>query len=272
MLKQHLKAIFIVAGHGKTIKKDWKGKVLAELDDNGAVGNGTTERKEVVEIATETIEMLKKQSALSHVAIYDIGVHQRLSLEEKIKEVNVISQEHGFNYTNSLLVSIHINAGGGTGVESWYYGDSEVSMNFGRSISSEMSQVTGLKNRGDKSEYTNRHGRLGIVHDTKPLAVLVECGFIDTVHDVNILKDPIKDDGFALGITKGILRYIGAEYQTPKKEKTSEIIDVPKDAWYYDAVKKVTDAGIMSVKDGRFRPADTVTRAEMAKIISHIAN
>lgn len=267
MKLSELKAIFIVAGHGKTYKKNIFGKVVGENEDNGAVGNGTTERTEVIEIAQESIAMLKKQQDLNNVAIFDIGVNEKLSLEEKIHKINVICQENGFNFTNSLLVSIHVNAGGGTGVESWYYGNSELSMDFGGAIGYEMSNATGLKNRGDKSEYANRHGRLGIVHDTMPLAVLIECGFIDTVHDVNILKDPERDDGFALGITKGILLYIGAKYKTPKKEKPTEFLDVPKDSWYYEAVKKVTDADIMSGKDGRFRPSENVTRAELATVI-----
>jgi len=116
---------------------------------------------------------------------------------------------------------------------------------------------------------------LGIIHRTKPLAVLIECGFIDNCWDVRVLSDPNLDDGFGKGITKGILKFVGGLYKTqlpevvPLAEKP--FTDVPKDVWYSRDVEEVKNAEIMrGFKDGSFRPADVVSRAELAVVAARI--
>ncbi len=260
MTMTELKAIFIVAGHSET--------------DPGAIGNATTERKEVKEIAEETIELLKSQKALKGISIYSVGLNESLSLTEKINKVNFISKQAGYDYKNSILISIHANStgsGNATGVEGWHYGNCRDSKELATEITVAMKKHTGLSYRFVKSEFLNRYGQLGIIHRTKPLACLIECGFIDNIHDSRILKDPNKDDNFAKGIVEGIAKFLDISYvlDTPKEEyKTFN--DVPQSAWYYDVVKKVNELGIMKGKDHLFHPAYPVNRAEMAKIISNL--
>ncbi len=266
MKKDDLKAIFIVAGHGKSPT----GK-----RDVGAVGENSNERAEVVEISKDTIAFLKAQDDLTHCAIYDIGVNEELTLSEKISQVNQICKENKYDGTNSILVSVHVNAGGGTGVEAWYFGNCKISMSLGTAISKEMSEITGLKSRGAKSEFLNRWGSLGIIHKTKPLAVLVECGFIDNVWDVRVLSDPELDDGFGKGIAKGLMTFIGGLFkvQLPdvKPLKDKPFLDVPKDAWYSEDIKLLKDEKIMrGFKDGTFKPSGKVTRAELAVVTARV--
>ena len=264
MKKDNLKAIFIVAGHGKG---------MTGRRDVGAVGKNTNERAEVVEISNETITFLKAQPDLAPCAVYDIGVKEELTLNEKIKQVNQLCKENKYDGTNSILVSVHVNAGGGSGVEAWHFGNSKVSMMLGQMITKEMADLTGLKTRGAKSEFLNRWGTLGIIHKTKPLAVLIECGFIDNVWDVRVLSDPELDDGFGKGICKGILSFVGGLYKTQLPDVTAlkekPFKDVPKDVWYSKDIKELKESEIMNgFKDETFRPSDTVTRAELAVVIA----
>ena len=47
--------------------------------------------------------------------------------------------------------------------------------------------------------------------------------------------------------------------------------DVPNDAWYAEAVERVTDAGLMEgYEDGEFRPSHSLTRAEIATILARL--
>ena len=123
------------------------------------------------------------------------------NLNRKIKWINQNSK------TTDLLISIHINAGGGTGIESWgYAGLPKSCMPFYKAIHNEVVKATGLKDRGIKDEKNNKHGQLGIIHNTRPIAILVECGFIDK--DYVWLKDEKNLYKVAQGIINGINQYL----------------------------------------------------------------
>src|SRR5436190_16682670 len=98
-----LKAVFIDAGHGL-------GPTGAI--DNGASGNGTTERKEVVEIAQELSARLTADPSFAGVQIIKIAVDDRMMLKDHIKEVNDLCRMNGWQANDALLVSIHLNSAG----------------------------------------------------------------------------------------------------------------------------------------------------------------
>lgn len=253
-----VKAIFIDAGHGLGTN---------DAVDNGAAANGTTERKETVEIASECIDDILRQKW--GIPVYPIGVSERLSLAGKVKVVNDICREKGFTASNALLVSVHINAGGGTGIEGWYEGGNTASKTFAENVGKAVAAEVNLKYRKTAPDTSNNHGRLAIVRDVLPTAMLCECAFIDTPTDVGLLLDPVKDGGFARGIVKGIAKQLGKTYIEPDAEidNPSGFIDVPEGMWFTEAVKKVAKAGYMTGDNGRFYPAKAVSRAELAEIL-----
>jgi N-acetylmuramoyl-L-alanine amidase len=260
-----LKAIFIEAGHGVG---------PTGLQDVGAAANGTTERNEVVEIARETVGKIALQDPLKNVSIFPIGIDQAMKLTDKIAQINKICNERGYNASNALLVSVHINSAGDTsasGIEAWYYGNDATSKKFGETIANQVAHETAIKVRPAQSEFVNRHGQLGIIHDTKPLATLIECGFITNTGDVSILKDQKLDDKYAIGIVKGILEFVGGgAYQEVKKDEIPMLAgfkDVPASEWYAPHVKSLSEKNIMKGNDGIFRPGATMTRAEVAKTV-----
>ena len=96
-------------------------------------------------------------------------------------------------------------------------------------------------------------------------AALLEVCFIDDADDMELYLK--RKDEIAAGIAKGIAAGCLLE---ERKNEMQRYFDVKPDAWFYDAVKKVSDAGLMQGSDGKFRPNDTVTRAEMATILSRL--
>ena len=274
-------AIFVDAGHG-----------LGPTGgiDNGASGNGTTERQEVVEIATELIKSLRSDPALSTVEIIPIGVESRMMLKDKIAEANAYCREHQWSAEHALLVSIHLNATTSPtarGLEAWYSKQKPAARYFAQCILNQVSSRTGIPLRPTTllTSDANRWGRLGILDDTIATGCLVECGFITNEFDAKVLKDASLDDRFAEGIHRGIREYLSLSaaptlgtpstttVSTPPAPPTSApqsgFIDIPELAWYNAAVKMCLEQGIFRPSaDGRFHPERPVTRAELAMVIA----
>lgn len=264
-MPSQIKAIIIDAGHGKG---------SGGATDPGAVGSGTTERKEVKEIVGEVIDDFARQPGLKGIPLFVVGLHEDIELMKKISGVNLICGQRGLDAVNSRCISVHINSGGGTGTEGLFETGNPASQSFAKKINDAVATRTGLKNRGVKGDTTTGHGRLGMVRDVIPTAMLIECGFIDTAKDAALLKDPFEDGKFAQGIVKGICDEVGVEYLEPGEVPavpSSGFEDVPDGQWFTEYVKKVSKAGIMQGDGKKFRPADTVTRAELAKVVSLLA-
>lgn len=110
-----------------------------------------------------------------------------------------------------LCVELHFNSGGGKGTEGWFYHADPTSQKLSDNIINAIAAETGLANRGSKDEFTNRHGRLGFVHDTVPLACLIELCFIDG--DYDFLKTADGNKRLAKGVCRGILSYMGEAWK-----------------------------------------------------------
>ncbi|MCR5151445.1 MAG: N-acetylmuramoyl-L-alanine amidase [Clostridiales bacterium] len=117
-----------------------------------------------------------------------------LSLSERIRRVN----SGGYDFA----AEIHLNAGGGTGTETFYYHNSPTGKRAAKGICREISGSLGVKNRGDKVRLNNA-GKdwFGFIRQTKPCAVLIETVFIDCDSDLKKVKDPAgqKKCGEAIG-------------------------------------------------------------------------
>ncbi|HAC0801494.1 N-acetylmuramoyl-L-alanine amidase [Listeria monocytogenes] len=141
--------------------------------ESGASGNGLTEKavaKEAAQIATAYAK------ACGHSVVNGFGK----PLSERIK------------YANSenvvAVLELHTNVGGGQGAETLYC-EGVASAKEDAITVAKAGSIKGLKNRGAKGDTTTRHGRLGIVRDTKAPALLHELFFIDSASDVAIWKN-----------------------------------------------------------------------------------
>lgn len=172
------KRVILAAGHGG--------------GDNGAIGQGTTEAYETVQITDKVAEILRQAGGIEVVV-----VPHSLNLGPTIDWINA---RYG-NLLDGLSIEIHKNSGGGTGSEVWApsYPDATSKANA-QKIADALALATGQRNRGVKEAQHNRWGRLGFTDDTRTYALLIEAGFIDV--------DPVNDgadDKYARGIAQGIL-------------------------------------------------------------------
>lgn len=80
----------------------------------------------------------------------------------------------------SLFCSIHLNAGGGTGVEVLHYPGDATGVAIASQISANLSTLLGLPNRGPKAR-----DNIGVIVNTTMTAVLVEVCFVDSTADAD---------------------------------------------------------------------------------------
>ena len=188
--------ICIIVGHGKSKSGGY---------DSGAVSKDgkTHEFKVAKEIAKHCVDYLN--------ANYDVkadlmNYDGSLYLTDRIKAVNKADYD--------FIAEIHLNAGGGTGTETYYYHGSPTGKKVADQISKEISSALGVKQRsngtddgGDKVKL-NDNGKdyFAIIRDTEPTAVLVETVFIDTASDLAKVKTADGQKKCGIAIAKGIAK------------------------------------------------------------------
>lgn len=200
--------ICIIVGHGKSKDGGY---------DSGAVNGSYHEFKIAREIAKYAAEHLN--------ANYDVkadlmNYDGSLYLTDRIKKVNKADYD--------FIAEIHLNAGGGTGTETYYYHGSPTGKKVADQISKEISSALGVKQRSNGTDDGGDKVRLGkngkdyfaIIRDTEPTAVLVETVFIDTASDLAKVKTADGQKECGIAIAKGIAK--GKDLKTISKPVVSE--------------------------------------------------
>jgi len=167
--------------------------------NTGAVGNGMREQDITFEVSYKLGEILKKA-----------GLDVRLSrpvLETNLGTDNASAINARWQLANfwgaELFISVHVNAGGGTGVETLYGKDD--SHKLAQTLQDVYAAALELRSRR-----VWRREDLAVVKHTNAPAVLVELGFIDAPSgslDVDILKNRRQD--MAQALADGIFAYLG---------------------------------------------------------------
>lgn len=172
--------LFIDPGHGGT--------------DTGAVGNGLREKDLTLAIALRIRDLLEGYQ----------NVDVRLSRENDSTLSLTQRTDMANNWGADYFISIHINAGGGTGFESYIYTSaSQNSVNYQNIIHSEIMKLLNIVDRGKKS--ANFH----VVRETNMPALLTENGFIDNPQDAEKLKQTSFLDLIAQGHVNGLIQVFG---------------------------------------------------------------
>jgi len=175
--------IFIDPGHGGS--------------DPGAVANGLYEKDLTLDIALRIRDILLKEYT---------GVEVRMSRETD----TTVSLEQRVQMANSwpadYFLSIHCNAGGGTGFESYIYTNAlETSVTYQNIIHPEIVSVTGFYDRGKK------RANFYVLKYTKMPALLTENGFVDNANDAAKLKDSNFRQMIARGHVNGLAKAFGLQ-------------------------------------------------------------
>ncbi|MFD2211708.1 N-acetylmuramoyl-L-alanine amidase [Virgibacillus halophilus] len=195
--------LFIDPGHGGS--------------DAGAQGYGLKEKDLTLAISKKLAAILEKE--------YDCLVKlsrtkdEYLSLDERTNMAN--------SWKADYLLSVHINAGGGSGFESYIYNGSYAGKAQTEKLRSiiheEVVKQTGFSNRGKKED--NFH----MVRESAMPAVLTENGFIDFADDANKLKSAAFQEKIARGHAAGLAK----AFNLKKKEVTKYIEILADSLWTY---------------------------------------
>lgn len=205
-------------------------------NDSGAIGNGLKEKDLTKKIGEKVVSLLKD---------YDVTVKSfQQSGSQTLKHITDEANKWGAD----LFVSIHINAGGGTGFESFMFNGSVNSKtsSLQNAIHSEIMKSIkkyNVTDRGKKKQ--NFH----VLRETKMPACLTENMFIDTKKDADLLKNNNFISDVAKGHVNGIVRFTGA-----KKMKTEN----SDNSTYYRVVagsyrnRKNADSQVKKLKEKGF--------------------
>ena len=171
--------------------------------NTGAEGNGYFEQDITYEVGRLLYEYLRENpeflARLSRPTPDTVlGVSNSSSVVARVEEAN--------SWGADIFVSIHTNASvnpSANGAEALIYStSSEEAYALAEDIVTNLTEVTGLRNRG----VIERPG-LYVLRRTAMPAVLVEIGFITNARDASLMAE--SPGLFALGIYRGILEYYG---------------------------------------------------------------
>jgi len=164
--------------------------------DPGAVGNGLKEKElclHLGKLVAEKLSAYEVEVTLTRTSDIDLDLDVRCDIAN--------------NMQADYFCSIHINAGGGTGFESYTYinssSNTEKLRDIVHSIVAGYYKSAGFTDRGKK------RANFAVLRDTEMPAVLLENLFIDNRNDANKLKDTIFLDGLAGVIASGLVNALG---------------------------------------------------------------
>lgn len=179
--------------------------------DPGACSLGREEAADVLDLSIRVAKLIDASgSTCSLTRVTDATQ----SLATKVS----IANSGSFTY----FLSIHRNAGGGRGVETYYYSGLSASSTGAKLATSVQNSVigTGLwTNRGVKT------ASFYVIKNTSMAAALVEMGFIDTASDNTIFANNL--DTHARAIANGLLAMVGKSVSSGATSKYQSCLDSP---------------------------------------------
>lgn len=165
--------------------------------DPGATSNGLKEKDLTLKLALDVAEDLESLYGIEVLLTRTEDVF--ISLEDRVLKANTAEVDY--------FVSLHHNAGGGTGFESYIYPGYQqtqtgVMQERLHQWLSTFYQQYMIRDRGRKQAdfYVLRH--------TLMPAILLENLFVDTLDDASFLKDPVFLRQLATEIAKGIYQAV----------------------------------------------------------------
>ena len=200
--------------------------------DPGAVGNSLQEKDITLAISLEVARLLR-------------AAGQDVILTRETDRFIDLTPER--TPTADISISIHVNAGGGQGLETWVslFNRPVESRALGQAVQDAILKRISFINRGLKTK-ANSAGNadyLYMIRKPPGVAVLVECGFIDSAIDAGILRSSDNLNEIAAGIAAGILSYLGEE-EKPVAEQ-----------WKLDIIAEAKQAGLITSDHSPDEPA-----------------
>lgn len=171
--------------------------------DTGATGNGLREQDITYYIAEKVKPYLEERG-------FNVVMTRDSLYDNCAGETTSASLAYRYNLANNvgadLFVSIHCNAGGGTGTETYYYYGNSEGKRIATYVQNNIIDTIGTSNRGVKE------AGFAVLKHTTMTAILIETAFIDTYADAAVLADNGYQWAYAEAIANGICDYFGVSY------------------------------------------------------------
>lgn len=184
--------------------------------DTGASGNGLREQDVNFEVAHKLADLLRNNGIEVIETRPTKNTNLGYDLNSSLKARSTFANDSKADY----FISIHCNAGGGIGTETYISGIGGNAEKIAKKVNSEIVNTLKTTNRGVKVN------NLYVLNKTDMPAVLIELGFIDNVYDSEKLRN--KQDDFATSIAKGFLDFLGIAF------KGNETAPESKNQYSYD--------------------------------------
>ncbi|MET3728139.1 N-acetylmuramoyl-L-alanine amidase [Fictibacillus halophilus] len=177
--------IFIDPGHGGT--------------DPGGVANNLTEKALTLKIGLRIRDIL-----LAEYSNVSVLMSRTSDVTKSLTERTDAANAWGADF----FLSVHTNAGGGTGYEDYVYpGSIAPTTTYQDNIHAEILKLVNFSDRGQKT------ADFHVLRESNMPALLTENGFIDNVNDANKLKTTSFIESIARGHVNGIVK----SFNLPKK-------------------------------------------------------
>lgn len=163
------KLITLTAGHNNIVP--------------GATGNGYKEHEQARLLVVQLEKDFKAVGQKVTICTDEVGTTQTAVWSNAVKNCN------SHPAVGRLDISVHLNAGGGTGVEVLYYSEKELAAKVSKAVA----EVTGFKDRGAKQRKD-----IGFLNSTNAPAILIEACFIDNKTDMEIFISKLKEISTAI--------------------------------------------------------------------------
>ena len=222
--------------------------------DPGAVSGALREKDLTLAIALAVArELSRREAAVRLTRLSDAAV----SLAERVGTANSTGA--------ALFLSVHVNAGGGSGFESFVHPSADgrtrlIRSTVHRKVAAVFAEA-GFSDRGEKQ------ADLYVLRRTRMPAVLLEYGFIDRPRDAAFLADAETRDRLARATADGVAEAFGlsADPSPPADSGFPDGLDLSE--WAKDARDWAVRSG---VSDGE-RPKDPATREEVWVMLHRLA-
>jgi N-acetylmuramoyl-L-alanine amidase/predicted nucleic acid-binding Zn-ribbon protein len=205
-----VKTIAISAGHG--------GK------DPGAVFGGFKEKDETVVIAKKIVANLKAQNINAEYIDRDQIIKDSGDSDLLVKKINFVNKTYK---DTDWVIDIHRDSASGLGSEQankqmgvYFYGGDSNSQAIAEEMVKTFKDNGAFRTSWARPDTVSRFGRLGWIRDTKPVAHLIECGFMQGEHT------PERINWYAELATEAIYRAFTGNDYNPKPIEEPETTPV----------------------------------------------
>lgn len=216
--------------------------------DSGAVGFGLQEKNINLDLALRLRTMLSDYADVRLTRDSDIFV----SLSERAAFANKLGAD--------IFVSIHVNAGGGTGFESYIYTSApSQTADIRETVHKEIASFYEASNFPDRGM---KKADFAVLRQTLMPAILLENLFVDRQKDAAVLGEPAFRGQIAEAVSKGIIKVLNLTGTAPVTPPTTQ-----PPQWAKENFARLKQAGIVY---GEHNLSDQVTWGELSAVIARV--